>query len=651
MKEKSFSMKSDKRICSNSGTSRIMIRQKVELIAGLTLAIFFVTAVSVNSVPTIRKVPTDPAPTVLPLFPEGDQSPPAGFKTINTAPTVNAGENIYRFCLDTVFQFASVAGSDVWGYTSPDNIDYAIMGINAGIVFVNVNTRQIVDTVAGPGCSWQDIKTFGSYCYGVTECGSSIQVIDLQFLPDSVSLVNTVPVSPASAGVTISSSHNLNIDTVNGYLYAEGFGASGWTNRNVLVHSLANPATPVYITGFGSITQSVHDVYAHNDTVFVADGAVKSYSVWDLTDKNSPQLLSTWIPPGGGYAHNIWPNSDNTVAVTTEETPFKTVKFWGIQDLGNVQLLGEYLAPSGLAHNAQVKGDTVYIAHYESGMRVVDFSDPTNPVEIGSLDTWPTEFAGFNGCWGMYPYSPNGFIYGSNMDGRLFIVREETVGAFDTLIVENVSAPAGSQVQVDIYGANSHPIHRFQIPIFYDGPANLTLDSVSKVGLRSETMEKIDTLSVNPITRELALALIASTTDVNAALDAGSGPILSLFFTVPGGAADGPNAINIQDVNGVVQSYSDPCALVVTPAVTAGSIEVTPPGCCLIPGDANFDFVTNIADVTFEIARIFSGGPAPVCTDQADANGDNTFNIADVTYLIARIFSGGPAPICGTTGS
>ncbi|MCH7878574.1 MAG: thrombospondin type 3 repeat-containing protein [candidate division Zixibacteria bacterium] len=70
-------------------------------------------------------------------------------------------------------------------------------------------------------------------------------------------------------------------------------------------------------------------------------------------------------------------------------------------------------------------------------------------------------------------------------------------------------------------------------------------------------------------------------------------------------------------------------------------------GCCDTAGDANNSGGVNIADVTFLIARIFAGGPAPACDNEADANGDNSVNIADVTYLIARIFAGGPAPVCG----
>ncbi len=75
------------------------------------------------------------------------------------------------------------------------------------------------------------------------------------------------------------------------------------------------------------------------------------------------------------------------------------------------------------------------------------------------------------------------------------------------------------------------------------------------------------------------------------------------------------------------------------------------PSCCNTAGDANNDGTSNIADVTYLIARIFAGGSAPPCADEGDANGDNSVNIADVTFLIARIFAGGAAPVCGTTGN
>jgi hypothetical protein len=61
-------------------------------------------------------------------------------------------------------------------------------------------------------------------------------------------------------------------------------------------------------------------------------------------------------------------------------------------------------------------------------------------------------------------------------------------------------------------------------------------------------------------------------------------------------------------------------------------------------GDANGDVATDISDVVYLIAYIFSGGSAPSPLLAGDANCDSTVDISDVVYLIAYIFSGGQAP-------
>ncbi|MBN4076402.1 thrombospondin type 3 repeat-containing protein [Gemmatimonas aurantiaca] len=72
--------------------------------------------------------------------------------------------------------------------------------------------------------------------------------------------------------------------------------------------------------------------------------------------------------------------------------------------------------------------------------------------------------------------------------------------------------------------------------------------------------------------------------------------------------------------------------------------------CCDLGGDSDNSGDITIGDVTFGIARIFTGGDAPSCQDQADSNGDGSFSIGDITYTIAFIFSGGSTPICGPNG-
>lgn len=90
-------------------------------------------------------------------------------------------------------------------------------------------------------------------------------------------------------------------------------------------------------------------------------------------------------------------------------------------------------------------------------------------------------------------------------------------------------------------------------------------------------------------------------------------------------------------------------ATVVATAFVAGvgtEIGFSPEITFYLCGDADNSNSITIADVTYLIARIFSGGPAPVPEGAGDADGSGSLTIADVTYLIARIFGGGPPPEC-----
>jgi hypothetical protein len=80
----------------------------------------------------------------------------------------------------------------------------------------------------------------------------------------------------------------------------------------------------------------------------------------------------------------------------------------------------EYLsAPSFLAHNAYLKGDYAYIAHYDDGVRVVDISEPYDINEVAYYDT----YAGFGlGCWNVYPYFESGKIVASDVETGLWVL-------------------------------------------------------------------------------------------------------------------------------------------------------------------------------------------------------------------------------------
>jgi len=75
--------------------------------------------------------------------------------------------------------------------------------------------------------------------------------------------------------------------------------------------------------------------------------------------------------------------------------------------------------------------------------------------------------------------------------------------------------------------------------------------------------------------------------------------------------------------------------------------------CCIgMRGDVNYDSnpLINIADLTYQVAYLFSGGAEPPCLGEANVNGDPAaaINIADLTYLVAYLFTEGAAPVdCG----
>ncbi|MBU8934871.1 MAG: right-handed parallel beta-helix repeat-containing protein [candidate division Zixibacteria bacterium] len=74
-------------------------------------------------------------------------------------------------------------------------------------------------------------------------------------------------------------------------------------------------------------------------------------------------------------------------------------------------------------------------------------------------------------------------------------------------------------------------------------------------------------------------------------------------------------------------------------------------GCCNGDGlRGNVDGITDsggdidIADLTYLVAYLFTGGLPPPCIEEGDTDGNGEINIADLTYLVSYMFTGGPPP-------
>lgn len=329
--------------------------------------------------------------------------------------------------LDTVqFPFITnglgdVGSSDCWGWVDSNGVDYAILGNSDNIAFVRASDGAVLDQEPAAdqadGYFHRDMVTFGNYCYVVAEMRGTregLMVFDLSYLPDSVHFVRSITI-PGN----FIRSHNLDIDTATGHLYVES--DEFLSSSGIEIFSLADPENPVNV-GFISIN-GTHDIHARNDTLWVAEGTGKAFSVYNVTDKSNPILMGRVADNTFGYCHQVWPTDDGKFFISTEETPNKTVKVWDATDMNNITLRGTYLGTNNLAHNAHVMGDLVFISHYTAGVTVIDISDKDAPVEIAAYDTYPqSNNSNFFGCWGAFPYTNNNYVYATNFEGTLFIL-------------------------------------------------------------------------------------------------------------------------------------------------------------------------------------------------------------------------------------
>lgn len=341
----------------------------------------------------------------------------------------------------TFNQYSFVGYNDCWGYTAPDGKEYALLGVRSGTSIIEITdqgTLREVVFIPNPGgnSAWKDIKTYRNYAYVVNELEGGLQIINLAQLPVTATLAATYTGFPTS--------HNIYIDTARALLYAEGT-----SSQPVRILSLANPTSPVQVSFFGPPSQSIHDVYARGDRAYVSDGTGPlgtSYSIYNVSNPAAPTLLKQFFVPNGGYAHNAWLSDDGNYLMTTEETVGKTVKVWNISDLNAMQMQGEYLAASGLAHNTHIKGNYAYISHYKDGLRIIDISIPSNPIEAGYYNTYIGNISGiFHGAWGAYPFFHSGRVLISDMESGLTVVH--FAGAVVTDVPGDESLPPGFTLQ------------------------------------------------------------------------------------------------------------------------------------------------------------------------------------------------------------
>ncbi|WP_017382213.1 LVIVD repeat-containing protein [Paenisporosarcina sp. TG-14] len=231
-------------------------------------------------------------------------------------------------------------------------------------------------------------------------------------------------------------------------------------NMDVSIVDVTNPTTPETIYEFNprdyipEVSDENYDGYNWSDEEGIkrsafahsvktdGDGTTAYLSYWDLgtiildiSDAKNPTYLgrTDFGSTVQGAAHSMdLAKGDNVLVETREvfgpvrdgfETSYGYTMIYDIKDKTAPKLLSTFKTdftekvPGGsTVHDPKVQGNTLYLSHYSGGVRVVDITDASNPVETGSYI--PSK----SNIWGVFV--DRNYVLASDMGSGLKVLQK-----------------------------------------------------------------------------------------------------------------------------------------------------------------------------------------------------------------------------------
>ncbi len=337
---------------------------------------------------------------------------------------------------------------DISAPGNPKHVSFTSCGGNQGdvIIWDNVLVR-----------SWNSPAPLGATCDGaaVPQNFEGLHVFDVSNKADPV-LVASVDLSTGAIPGRCGSHTATGVpDLANNRLLVYNSG-SQCTGIDIVEVPLGNPATAGYLRTEPS-GRNCHDTgVILGDILMAACAGGDGWTLWTMqgtgTLTNPDQLLSVSV--GVGIGHSAQFSNDGSILVFGHEpgggvqaacqaSNPDSDKSYFFFDTSNGNLLGTWVLPRDQSnienctlHNFNIvptNDDRDILVHgsYQAGTGVVEFTDPTNPVELAWTDPPPIPppggpFCGGTGCeiggvWSSYWY--DGFIYETNITEGLNVWR------------------------------------------------------------------------------------------------------------------------------------------------------------------------------------------------------------------------------------
>lgn len=243
------------------------------------------------------------------------------------------------------------------------------------------------------------------------------------------------------------------------FIYAVGAQPrSDKCKSGIIFIDISDPSKPTS-PGCASADGYVHDAqclfYKGPDTRYTGREICYGYNedtltIYDITDKKNPQILSITSYEGASYTHQgsvLDPENQQYLLLDDEydeydkagpAAPGNPITYiWDISDLKKPKQTGLYKSGAkGIDHNQYVSNGFAYQSNYGTGFRVLDVrsipSDPTGKgvKEVGFFDIYPEDdnqpgggIVDFVGTWSSYALFKSGYILVNTMERGAFIVK------------------------------------------------------------------------------------------------------------------------------------------------------------------------------------------------------------------------------------
>lgn len=364
---------------------------------------------------------------------------------------LSQAQNAYRMTLLSNWNnpnLNKVDSVNIWNdligyYDSLTQKEYIIAGSTDSIYFFDITIPtqiKLLDVEYGSvkAVINRDYEIYQHYVYCVADQNrSSMQIYDLQYLPDSVHKVYE------DSALAINT-HSIFIEAKSKRLYMCSNKYANWVNGNLResamdIISIEDPEKPTFLAKLYVPIRSngeaafrwVHESHVRNDTAYLSCGYSGLY-IYDLRDLNNQQIISSIVNyPSSGYNHSSWLSKDGKHIMFTDENMNLPTKIFDISIIQAPRLESMFISNEwAIPHNAYWFGSFAVISHYQDGVVLYNIADTKKPQLAAYYDTYPQNGKDytkiFTGCWGVWPYLPSGNIIASDRTNGIFVLKADS---------------------------------------------------------------------------------------------------------------------------------------------------------------------------------------------------------------------------------